>query len=212
MEVALDTDLIKRKARELHETGDGYHLTHLAFACSKAMRMIIRAAYEKQREEIKKGLIEAAETNDKKLAGMYKLRQEQLSNDISKAAAHIDVRYEDIPEDEGRLLIVKMNKQAVIVLSDKLRENVKDENGNFNYDCIKKLILKMGHELGHIYLEFRKYVKAIFDDKIPNEFDFETTFAKDDEQKAAEIFSEELRKLLVERYRIFNQDKIHERI
>ncbi len=140
---------IQKVAEDVSKRSEQFQLIHATYACQMMIKQIVMNDYAKKYDELT-SLIEnkvIAGVNDEK----EQKEKKRLDNLIKQKSFHIDVDYIDSPsEDTAR--VVKIQNAFVIYLSKSLAKHIFFEDGNYNYEVIRKIRKLMSHELGHLIL------------------------------------------------------------
>lgn len=140
---------ILEKAKEVSMVSEKFQLSHATYACQTLIKEIVMDSFKKKYDLLSERI------EQKMNQGLnYEKEQEEknrLDFLIKQKVFHIDVTYIDTAtEDTAR--VIKIANSFVINLSKSLAERIFDENGNYNYDVIRKIRKLMAHELGHLIL------------------------------------------------------------
>ncbi|MBQ9361202.1 MAG: ImmA/IrrE family metallo-endopeptidase [Lachnospiraceae bacterium] len=187
---------IREKAGQIEKESERYQMIHATYACQSLIRDSVSEYFTKEydgllnqvEERMSKGL--DYDTQRKKMEELDQLRRKQ--------GFHVDVAYVDMNnEDSAR--VVKIENAFVIYLPKSLGDSIIKEDGDFDYDTIRRVRKLMSHEIGHLILHTEDLLRIDGTQGSKELLD-------EDKEAEAEYFGQELINLRKERNRKITED------
>jgi hypothetical protein len=145
---------IKKRAERVYDISLDYHLTHAVFGTDELLMHDLKEAYKDKYGKINKGISTAAQKMNVGLVKKLEERKRALDLEVESKKHHILIRYIEMSDGYGGR-VLSHDKKFIILLPNKLKENIKDENYVLKQDVVEELRKKTAHELGHIVLHAR---------------------------------------------------------
>jgi hypothetical protein len=142
---------IKARAGKVYDISLDYHLTHAAFGSDDLLIRDLKETYKEKYKKIKNAVSAAVLKKDDAKVELLENRKRSLDMEVESRKRYILIRYVDMRDGSGGR-VLGHDKKFIIVLPNKLKENVKDEKGELVPGVVKKIREKMAHETGHIVL------------------------------------------------------------
>ena len=183
-------------AQEIEKESERYQLIHATHASQSLIREAVSVYFKKEYDK----LFEAVKERTIKGLDCDKQQKRMAELDIlrKKMGFHVDVVYVGM-RDEDSARAVKIENAFVIYLPKSLGDRIVRENGDFDYEVIRKVRCLMAHELGHIVLHT--------DDLLKTESTQGSKEVLDEEKEMeAQYFGNELIELRRERNRKIRHD------
>ena len=140
-------DEIIEKATLVNRASEKYQLIHATFAIEKMFKDKLQVYYANEFEKIRKQLMKETEEEKKRLL-YQKIRD--LKNESNKKIKIIVDYMPQIKENSART--TKTQNNTFMISLPKSLENIRNDNGEIDFNKLKKLRHLMAHELGHIVL------------------------------------------------------------
>ena len=189
---------IQKQAIEVNKVAEDYQLIHACFAVQKILNERIQNHLKTKVDKLSEKFSDENLSNEQLLL----LHKEKTELELECARQHIiiSVRYLDTFYGENaRVTIIGLYKNVFMISLPAELKGIRDGEGTFDYEKMKRLRKLMAHELGHILLHT---------DSIINDIDVDDEDKEDESKYFAEIILE-LRK---QRNRKFYGDKCYEMV
>jgi hypothetical protein len=142
---------IKTRAGKVYNISFDYHLTHAVFGSDELLMDDLKETYKEKYEKIKNAISVATEKKNANLVKKLDEKKRALDLEVESKKHHILIRYIDMSDSYGGR-VLSHDKKFIILLPNKLKENIKDENNELTPKVVEDLREKMAHELGHIVI------------------------------------------------------------
>ncbi len=168
---------IYKKAQLVNEISEKYQLIHATFAVQKIANEIINQTYAQEFKNLRQELSEVNLSKEKQRQ-MYE-KKKMLEVESRRNRINISIQYiEPLKGMNATTTKIGTYKNSFIISLPQELEDIRNQDGMFNYEKMKKLRWLMAHELGHILLHSDCIDENGFFEKNGNEEDESDFFAK----------------------------------
>lgn len=188
---------IYEQAVNVNTVSEEYQLIHACFATQRIINEHINSVYENKFKEIRQQLM--SEDIDSDTVDSLLIKKRELEKENRKKRINISIRYIDsLTGFNATTTRVGTYKNTFIISLPKELEQIRDDEGEFDYSKMKSLRRLMAHELGHILL----HTEYINEDGIDDE--------DGNKEEESNYFAEVILNLRQQRNKKFYSDKNYE--
>ncbi len=142
---------IYSKAQDVNEISEKYQLIHATFAVQKMVNEKINQTYAQEFKKLRKVLLEDNLTDEKQRQILEK--KKALEIESRKKRMNISIQYIDsLKGMNATTTKIGIYKNSFIISLPQELGSIRNQDGNFDYEKMRKLRWLMAHELGHILL------------------------------------------------------------